>query len=234
MDTGQAGNQIKAVVLFGSPGSGKGTQAKLLTGCLRIPHISTGDMLRERIRGGQASGCIASTMQSGALVADEVVNRLVEERLGEADTGAGFILDGYPRTRAQAEHLCRWLDARGVRELVIHLVVDYNAIVARLTGRRQCPLCGSLYNIVSNPPRVPGVCDRDGHALVIREDDRESVIRERLDAYENQTRPLIEFFREKGRRLLEIDGSHDGPHELFGRICRSIRTPDGEARAVSE
>jgi adenylate kinase len=215
----------QAVVLFGSPGSGKGTQANLLKDCLKVPHISTGDMLREHIREGNTLGVrVAATMQSGNLVRDEVVNRLVTERLAKPDAQAGFILDGYPRTLEQGEHLVGWLDARGIRELVIHLIVDYNIIVTRLTGRRQCPRCATLYNIVSSPPRVEGVCDLDGQALVIRDDDRESVIRERLAAYESQTRPLIEFFLEKGRRLFEIDAGSRTPEALLSQVCGSIKS----------
>ena len=125
-----------AIVLFGSPGSGKGTQAKLLSQCLGVPHVSTGDMLRERIRAGADLGPAAARMHSGELVRDELVNRLVEERLSQPDAANGFILDGYPRTVAQGEHLNQWLDARSVGEVVIHLKVDYNSIIARLTGRR--------------------------------------------------------------------------------------------------
>jgi adenylate kinase len=217
----------QAVVLFGSPGSGKGTQAGLLKNCLGVPHVSTGDMLREHIREGNSLGVkVASTMQAGSLVRDEVVNHLVEERLAEPDAREGFILDGYPRTRTQAEHLCGWLDGRGFREVVIHLVVDYNVIVARLTGRRQCPRCGTLYNIVSNPPRVAGVCDLDGEKLVVRDDDQEPVIRQRLTAYESQSRPLIDFFREKGRRLYEIDASDQTPEALSFQVCRTIQSPE--------
>lgn len=226
------GQLVKAIVLFGSPGSGKGTQAKLLTSCLHVPHVSTGDMLRERIRAGAAAGDVVASMHAGSLVSDDLVNRLVEQRLAEADSQGGFILDGYPRTRAQAEHLLRWFDASGIREVVIHLVVDYNIIVARLTGRRQCPRCGTLYNIVSKPPRVAGICDLDGATLTIRDDDQESVIRERLDAYERQTRPLIEFFREKGRPLYEIDASSATPEELSGVICRALEATGKGERAV--
>jgi adenylate kinase len=216
-------SMTQAVVLFGSPGSGKGTQANLLKDCLKVPHISTGDMLREHIREGNSLGVkVAATMHAGTLVRDEVVDQLVEDRLAEPDAQAGFILDGYPRTREQAEHLVGWLDSRGIRELVIHLIVDYNVIVTRLTGRRQCPRCGTLYNIVSNPPRVEGVCDLDGQALAIRDDDRESVIRQRLAEYESQSRPLIEFFREKGRRLFEIDASDKTPEALLAQVCRTI------------
>lgn len=214
---------MRAIVLFGSPGSGKGTQAKLLSSCLKIPHISTGDMLRERAHSGNSVGtAFEATMHAGALVADDVVDRMVEERLAEPDCANGFILDGHPRTRQQAVFLIDWMDRRGIPEVVIHLVVDYNIIITRLTGRRQCPRCGTLYNMASHPPRVDGVCDRDGEKLVIREDDGESVIRERLDTYEKQTRPLLDFFREQGRRLVEVNAGMDAPEAVSSAICKLI------------
>jgi len=213
-----------ALILFGSPGSGKGTQSKLLARALGIPQISTGDMLREHVRRGNAVGTkVEAKMKAGILVKDYVVNQLVEERLAQPDAANGFILDGYPRTRAQAEVLCGILSPRGVQAVVIHLVVDYNVIIARLTGRRQCPVCGTLYNVTSKPPKVPGVCDLEGAKLIVRDDDREEVIRERLDEYEKQTRPLIDFFRETGNRLYEIDASHDNPQAVFGKIEELIR-----------
>jgi len=213
-----------ALVLFGSPGSGKGTQSKLLSRALGIPQISTGDMLREHVRKGNAVGtAVEAKLKAGFLVKDEVVNVLVEKRLAQSDAARGFILDGYPRTRAQAEWLCRLLAARGFHEVVIHLVVDYNVIIARLSGRRQCPVCGTLYNVISKPPKVPGVCDLDGAKLIVREDDREEVIRERLEAYEKQTRPLLDYFREKGKRLYEVDASHDSPEQVFRNIEALIR-----------
>ena len=137
---------VNAIILVGSPGSGKGTQAKLLHRCFGIPHVSTEEMLREGVRMRAADRTmVAATMQVGSLVADEVVNRMVEDRLSQPDAAKGFILDGYPRTRAQADHLCQWFDGRRIREVVIHLEADHNIIVGRLTGRRQCPRCGSLY-----------------------------------------------------------------------------------------
>jgi adenylate kinase len=215
---------VQALVLFGPPGSGKGTQAKLLMQCLGVPQISTGDMLREHIQAGDSVGLqVSGIMRSGALVADDQVNALVEERLARPDCARGFILDGYPRTRRQAEALCQWLMARGIDELVIHLLVDYNNIITRLTGRRQCPQCGTLYNLFSKPPKVDEVCDLDGKKLVIREDDSAAVIQGRLDAYERQTKPLIEYFRDKGRRLLEIEAGSEPPQELLKKICRAIR-----------
>ena len=218
---------VKAIVLFGSPGSGKGTQAKMLTECLGVPHISTGDMLREGIRHGAEMGTgVVARMQSGALVSDELVNRLVEERISRTDANGGFVLDGYPRTLAQAEHLCQWLDGRGISEVVIHLAVDYNIIIARLTGRRQCPRCGTLYNIASQPPRVNGACDLDGEKLVVRDDDSESVIRERLAGYERQTHPVLEYYQKAGRRIVRVDASNDPPHAVFQRIRQAVNLDD--------
>jgi len=217
----------QSIVLFGSPGSGKGTQAKLLKQRLQVPHISTGDMLRERIAQGTELGLIvAAKMQAGILVRDFVVNEMVAERLRLPDAADGFILDGYPRTIPQAQFLNDWLDERGIREVVIHLAVDYNSIIARLTGRRQCPRCGTMYNVVSRPPKCDGVCDLDGEKLVIRNDDREEVIRERLSAYESQTRPVLEFYRSAGRRLLEVDASSHPPELVFQMICRALDVHD--------
>src|ERR1700683_123649 len=163
-----------AIILFGSPGSGKGTQSKYLVEWLKIPQISTGDMLREHIRNGDAIGlAIGDRMRAGSLVSDELVNQLVFERISQPDCNRGFILDGYPRTPTQAEEMMRLLAARGAGELVIHLVVDYNIIISRISGRRACPVCGTLYNAVSRPPKVDGICDLEGESLVIREDDKE-------------------------------------------------------------
>ena len=228
VETGQIPNPKSqarlALILFGPPGSGKGTQSKLLVKTLGIPQISTGDMLRDHVRKGNAVGTkVEAKMKAGILVRDEVVNRLVEERLAQPDAAQGFILDGYPRTQAQAETLCGMLAARGAEAVVIHLVVDYNEVIARLTGRRQCPVCGTLYNVKSKPSKVPGVCDLEGAALIVRDDDREEVIRERLDAYQKQTRPLIDFFREKGKRLYDVDASSEPPEAVFRKILALIR-----------
>lgn len=214
---------MKAIVLFGSPGSGKGTQAKMLRDCLGAPHVSTGDMLRDEIRqGGLAGTAAGAKMAHGSLVSDAVVNRMVEERLSRPDAASGFILDGYPRTIAQAEHLSKWLDGRGIRELVIHLAVDYNIIIARLTGRRQCPRCGTLYNLATQPPRMDSVCDREGEKLVIRDDDREEVIRERLDAYERQTRPVLDYLHQAGRRVIVVEAGGDPPEAVFQKIRQAM------------
>jgi adenylate kinase len=182
-------------------------------------------MLRDRIRSGSEAGTsMVATMQTGALVSDSVVNEMVKERLSEADAARGYILDGYPRTLDQAQNLGEWLKGRGIREVVIHLAVDYNVIIARLTGRRQCPRCGTLYNVSSHPPRVEGVCDLDGEALIVREDDKETVIRGRLDAYDRQTRPVLEYFRTAGRRVVEVNASDDSPEAVHRKICKMMES----------
>ena len=209
----------RVLVLFGAPGSGKGTQAKLLAGLLGVPHVSTGDMLRERVAAGAESGSeVRALMSAGALVSDAMVSRMVEERLKAADCRAGAILDGYPRTLAQAQDLERLLGRLGCLHLAIHLKVDYTKIIARIAGRRQCVRCGTLYNLAANPPKAPGICDHDGEPLTIREDDRESVVRERLEGYERLTRPAIEFFAQPGKPFCEVDGSDAGPEQVFARI----------------
>lgn len=213
-----------AIILFGSPGSGKGTQAKYLVDWLRIPHISTGDMLRDHIGKADAIGrAVQDGMRAGKLVSDELVNRLVFERIQQPDAKRGFILDGYPRTPAQAEEMMRVVAGAGAGAVVIHLVVDYNVIISRMSGRRVCPKCGTLYNSVSRPPKVDGICDLDGTQLVIRDDDREEVVRERLVQYERQTQPLFEFFRAVSDRLIEVDASRDRPEVVFGRIKSQLQ-----------
>ena len=218
------------LILFGSPGSGKGTQAKLLRQSLGLAHISTGDMLRERVASGDAVGqAVASLMQAGELVPDETVNRLVEERIDQPDCANGFILDGYPRTVQQAQLLAELLVLRPVRTVVVHLVVDYNVIIARISGRRQCPQCGALYGVTSSAPKVPGVCDKDGTKLVVRDDDREEVVRERLRAYEQQTEPVLAFFKKSGIPCWDVPAADVPPQTIAQEIEGLIRKERGEA-----
>ena len=208
-----------ALVLFGSPGSGKGTQSKYLTAWLGIPQISTGEILREHVRDGDEIGrAITSLLRAGSLVPDALVNEIVRGRIVREDCKRGFILDGYPRTTAQAEEMTRLLAGVGASEVVIHLVVDYNVIISRITGRRVCPVCGTVYNAKSRPPKTEGVCDLDGQKLVVRDDDREEVVRERLEQYERQTKPLIEYFSGDGHRLISVDASRQSPEEVFRTI----------------
>jgi adenylate kinase len=214
-----AGSGARVVVIFGPPGSGKGTQAKLLRDLLKIPHISTGDMLRESVVRGDSLGVeVSSRMRAGGLVPDETVDRLVDARLHEPDCAGGAILDGYPRTVEQVRSLDGLLRRLALDQLVIHLKVDYTKVIVRIAGRRQCTCCGTLYNLVANPPKEPGICDRDGQPLVIRDDDRESVVRERLETYEKQTRPVLEFLAASGRKICEVDGSDASPAEVLERI----------------
>lgn len=213
----------RALILFGPPGSGKGTQAKLLVQTLAAPHISTGDMLREHMHAGDIIGQqIQGLMRSGRLVPDRLVNALVELRIKQPDCANGFILDGYPRTTPQAKVMEEMLAELGFGQVVIHLKVDYNRLVVRLSGRRQCPLCGTLYSLSTNPPKIPDICDLDGARLVVREDDRPEVIRERLDAYERQTRPVLEFFRQSGKQFYEVEASDAPPPVILERILELL------------
>jgi adenylate kinase len=208
------------LILFGPPGSGKGTQAKLLRQCLGWPHISTGDMLREHVQAQDELGRqIAGIMAEGQLVPDEMVNALVELRISRPDAQNGFILDGYPRTVRQAQMMEAMLDPRGFGRVVVHLKVDYNKVIARLSGRRLCPQCGALYSLASNAPVISEVCDYDGATLIVRDDDREEVIRHRLDAYDQQTAPLIEYFVKAGYEYHEVDGTDGSPQVIAQRIC---------------
>jgi adenylate kinase len=222
---------IGPIVLLGPPGAGKGTQAKRISEHYRIPQISTGDLLRQHVKDATGLGLLAKDiMARGELVPDELLYDMVAQRLREADCEPGFILDGFPRTAAQAG----WLDAYLEREffdksrpgkcspIVVRIDVDYNELLRRLTGRRTCPACGRIYNVHLQPPRVDELCDVDGSKLVTRNDDREEVIRERLLAYEKQTRPVADHYRDKGR-LVSVDGSLP-VDEVSDQIFREIRS----------
>lgn len=199
---------IGAVILFGPPGAGKGTQAKKIAKRYGIPQISTGDMIREVIQGGSELGQKAQEeIAAGRLVDDEMVNGLADARLRKADCRHGFLLDGYPRTAGQAAKIECLMESLGHRPTVIEIKIGYNELIQRITGRRLCPKCGAIYNIHSHPPRITDVCDVCQARLVVRTDDREEVIGERLLAYERQTLPVFEVFRDKGERIHSIDGA---------------------------
>jgi adenylate kinase len=197
----------RAVIFLGPPGAGKGTQAKQIAESYGVPHLSTGDMFREHVSRGTPLGLRAKPiMERGELVPDDLVLSMVEDRISQPDTADGFILDGFPRTVPQAEKLDEILRRRFKTEpLVVHFVVDKNQLMRRLTGRRVCGIGGEIYNIYDHPPKVPGRCDRDGGELTQRPDDREEVIAERLAAYERQTRPLVDYYRQQGV-LKDVDG----------------------------
>jgi adenylate kinase len=212
-----------ALLLFGPPGSGKGTQAVLLSDALKAPHISTGDIFRHHVKTGTELGKkVQAIMNAGQLVSDELVNAIVEDRLAQPDCKDGFILDGYPRTLRQAEMLDCMLAKLGKAKVVVNLLVDYNIIVARITARRSCPVCGASYNLVSNPPKNDSVCDRDGAALIQREDDKEDVMRKRFQAYDEQTLPVMGYFGRNGYRLVEVVGGNGAPEELTAQILERL------------
>lgn len=194
------------VVLLGAPGAGKGTQANLLAKSTGYLHVSTGDLLRQSVSQGTELGkrCQA-IMEAGELVPDELVSQLVEERYRSGDPESGMILDGYPRNQAQAEFLSRVLN--GVRPLVIQIEVREEQIVKRLSGRRTCSNCGRIYNVFFSPSaKGERECQVCGGELQQRKDDREEVIRERLEVYRRQTAPLIDFYSSRGD-FFEVDGN---------------------------
>jgi adenylate kinase len=196
----------------------KGTQAKMISERLGIPQISTGDMLRAAVSEGTPMGLKAKAlMEQGALVSDDVVVGIVRERLAKADCEKGFILDGFPRTVAQADALGATLEELGKKlDVVVSLVVDSEAVVERIAGRRTCRDCGKMYHVRFDPPRTEGRCDICGGELYLRDDDCEETIRKRLEVYQEQTAPLIAYYRCRGL-LSEVDGMQD-IHEVQQQI----------------
>ncbi len=205
------------ILLFGPPGGGKGTQAALITHALSIPSISTGEIFRAELRAGTPLGNAAKEiMASGGLVGDDIVNAMVRGRLEQPDCRGGFLLDGYPRTIPQAQFLDGLLPKLGYPEpVIIYLDVPDAVLIARLTARRQCPSCGRIYNLLSQPPVRDNVCDLDGAPLIQRDDDKEEVIRARLKAYAESTGPLIEFYSK--RNFHRVDGNRR-PEEIRKEI----------------
>jgi len=210
------------LILLGPPGAGKGTQAKLLAGDLRVPHISTGDMFRDqKARGTEIGKQVQAIMDAGGLVTDEITNAIVQDRLSRPDVANGFILDGYPRTAVQAEYLDRLLRSLG-RTLTraLSYEVGEDVLVDRLSGRRSCPTCGSVYHVTQNPPAAAERCDADGAALVQRDDDRPEAVRRRLREYAAKTEPLRRFYRERGV-LSEIEGV-GSPESILASAKRAL------------
>ncbi len=215
--------KANALVILGAPGAGKGTQARGVAHCFGIPHISTGDILREAVKKGTPLGVAAQTeMEAGRLVSDQVVCGLVEERLQQPDARNGFILDGFPRTVEQARYLERLLHSDGGSGLlVLNIRVDPELLIKRLTGRRTCSVCGQIYNVYFNPPQREGRCDREGARLIHRSDDNEQTIRQRFATYENQTKPLTDYY---ARLNLLHDFNGDGaPETITRQLCEFLR-----------
>jgi len=195
------------IVLLGPPGAGKGTQAEVLVKKLFLPHISTGDMFRAAIKAATPLGLEAKGyMDMGLLVPDEVTVNIIRDRISQMDCQEGFILDGFPRTKAQAEAFQAMLTERDEGlDAALNIVVPLDKLLVRLTGRRCCKMCGSIFHLLYNPPKEPDICDNCGGALFQRRDDSEETVSRRLKVYEEETFPLIEFYKEKGL-LHDVDG----------------------------
>lgn len=217
----------RAVIFLGPPGAGKGTQAKDLAQKYHVPHLSTGDMLREHVGKGTPLGLQARPiMERGELVPDSLVMKMVRERIERPDCSHGCIFDGFPRTVAQAKYLGQLLKHHGFkRPFVIHLAVEPSVLLRRLTGRRTCKVGGEIYNIYERPPKAKGICDNDGGELLQRPDDREEVIGPRLQAYEKQTAPLAAYYRRLGL-LHDIDASRS-VEEVRRQVLESVQSVRG-------
>ena len=214
------------LILLGPPGAGKGTQAVRLVDHFGIPQISTGDILRKAVKAGTELGTLAkSYMDKGELVPDDVVIGIIRDRLMETDCQKGYILDGFPRTIAQAEALDGMLDKMGARiDHVVNVSVADEEIIKRLTGRRTCSNCGAGYHVIFDPPQKEGVCDKCGGKLIQRDDDKEETIRARLEVYRKQTEPLINYYKQKG--LLRTIPGEGNMEEIFKAILSVLGEKD--------
>ena len=210
------------IILLGPPGAGKGTQAERMIVKYGIPQISTGDMLRAAVKAGSPLGVEAKKhMDAGSLVPDEVVIGLVKERTQQADCAKGYMLDGFPRNVSQAEVLDKILAGMGAKiDDVVCIEVPNEELVGRLTGRRACTACGAGYHVMFKPPKQENVCDKCGKALYQRDDDNEKTVRSRLEVYNNQTKPLIDYYDKQGK-LRKIDGL-GAIDEIFDRITKVL------------
>jgi adenylate kinase len=222
------------MVLVGAPGSGKGTQSQRLIERYGIPQISTGDLLRDAVARSTPEGLRAkAAMDAGALVADEIVLGMIRERLAKKDVVPGFILDGFPRNLAQAQALSALLVTVGQPlDVVVLFEVDYPELIRRISGRRSCSLCGRVFNIYTSPPGTPPRCDRcnDQPPLVQRKDDEESTVRQRLTVYEQQTRPLADYYAAQG--LLHVIDANAAVDEVSARLFAVLeRLPSGRGVA---
>jgi adenylate kinase len=217
----------RPVIFLGPPGAGKGTQAKLVAAHYGVPHLSTGDMLRENVALGTPLGALAKPiMERGDLVPNDLILRMVEERIARADCAQGFVFDGFPRTLAQAEALDGILEAQGSGPAaVIYFRVPQEILMRRMTGRRMCKIGAEIYNVYDRPPKVEGICDVDGGELIQRPDDRPEAIRERLRTYHAQTKPLVDYYRAQGTLdEIEADASVAAvTNSVFNALARLER-----------
>jgi adenylate kinase len=212
------------VVLLGAPGAGKGTQAKMLIDRFKIPQISTGDILRKAVADGTPLGKEAKViMDSGGLVSDKIVLGLVEERIKQPDCKGGFILDGFPRNTVQAEALDKILSGMNMPLTVaLNIDVDLNDLLKRLTGRRTCKSCQQMYNIFFSPSKKEGACDKCGGELFQRDDDKETTIKKRLDVYQQQTAPLIDYYSKK--KIMKTVAGVGSIEDIFKKAVAAIET----------
>ena len=217
----------RAFIFLGPPGAGKGTQAKRIARQLGVPHLSTGDMMREAVaRGTELGKIVGPIMQAGQLVSDDLVMKMVEERLKQPDCEAGCLFDGFPRTLPQAEGLDKILERGGFgKPVVVDLAVSDDKLLRRLTGRRTCSVGGEIYNVYDAPSKVEGVCDNDGGKLVQRADDRAEVVNQRLAAYYRLTKPLADYYRQQGV-LQEVDASV-GVDEVSRALGEIVKRAEG-------
>jgi len=218
------------LVLLGGPGAGKGTQARMLEKRLSVPQVASGDLLRAAVRKRSALGLEAKRhMDKGALVPDELVLKLVQERLHQPDAAAGFILDGFPRTVAQAETLSAFLKERGARlDKIIAIIVPDDEIVKRISGRRTCKSCGAMYHLIYDPPRNQDLCNSCNGELYQRDDDAEDTVRMRLEVFAATMRPVLEYYERSGL-LAQIDGI-GRPEEIQQRIVNALGRADAAAK----
>jgi adenylate kinase len=214
----------KVIVLMGAPGAGKGTQARLLQERLHLPQISTGDILRARAESADPLAREIRELQAaGKLAPDDLVIRVVRERTAQDDCRNGYVLDGFPRTLAQAEMLERLVHEQEHRLMAIAIDVPFEVLEKRMTGRRQCPVCGEIYNMYFKPPKSDEICDRDaGVRLVLRADDAADKVRVRLATYQEQTQPLLNYY-EQSRRLRHVDGTRDA-ESIYRDIERIVKS----------
>jgi adenylate kinase len=218
---GEERRNVMNIILLGPPGSGKGTQAKMIADKYKVKHISTGDILRENVRGGTPLGKEAKKyMDAGQLVPDQVLIDIIKDRLAKPDVKGGWMLDGYPRTIPQAEALEKILPSLGQKmNVVLNVDVPDKELVGRLSGRRMCK-CGASYHVQFNPPKKDGICDTCGGELYHRDDDKAEAIMKRLDAYHKQTQPLIDYYAKKGV-IANINGMGD-IKAIFGEITKVL------------
>ena len=205
------------LVIFGPPSAGKGTQAQKLSKKYGIPQIATGDLLREHVAKKTPIGIkVKAILDAGKLGPDDLIEQIIKDRVSQPDCRNGYLLDGFPRTMNQAKELEKMTDV----DLVLNIAVDHKALIERAVGRRICPKCAAVYQVKSNPPKKSGTCDKCGTSLVQRDDDKEETVRKRLRVYQEQTAPLIEHYRSKGK-LVDIDGSR-GIDGVFDQMVKAV------------